>query len=144
MEAAGRALGWVLRAAPSRTVESGVWRELNDLLDRLDDTGAATPAVSHLALGGLRLLQAFGWGLDLTRCVRCGRECQDEKAAMLDPAAGGLVCRQCGGARIRLSGKQRMRLLSALGGAAATLAPEDVTTALDLVEHGISAHVEPR
>jgi DNA repair protein RecO (recombination protein O) len=144
MEAAGRALGWVLRAAPSRTAEADVWREVDGLLDRLDDAGAATPASSHLALGGLRLLQAFGWGLDLARCVRCGRECEHGKAAMLDPAAGGLVCRQCGGARIRLSGKRRMRLLAAIAGDATALDPEDVATALDLVEQGIVTHVQPR
>ncbi len=44
------------------------------------------------------MLGALGYALDLERCVVCGRECPGDKAACVDPARGGLVCRACGGA----------------------------------------------
>jgi DNA repair protein RecO (recombination protein O) len=134
MDAAGRALGWVRVAAPPRTAEPDVWRAIVTLLDRLD-TNAALDARLVLAEQGLALLAAFGWGLDLERCVRCGKPCEPGQSAMVDAERGGLVCRACGGARIRLRGPVRERL------AQGALAPEDVDVALDLVERALRAHV---
>lgn len=134
MDAAGRALSWVRTAAPPRTKEPAVWVALERLMDRLD---AAEPTNPHLVLAeeGLKLLAAFGWGLELTVCVRCGRPCGPGRAAMIDAEKGGLVCRSCGGARFKLSGAARTRL------AAGTLSPEDVALTLDLVERALRAHV---
>jgi DNA repair protein RecO (recombination protein O) len=53
---------------------------------------------------------------------------------MIDPARGGLVCRACGGARLRISGAARGRIASG------SIAPGDVDLALDLVERALSAH----
>jgi DNA repair protein RecO (recombination protein O) len=134
MDAAGRALGWVRVAAPPRTAEPEVWRAIITLLDRLDAPGALDARLV-LAEQGLALLAAFGWGLDLERCVRCGKPCEPGKAAMIDAERGGLVCRACGGARIRLSGPLRDRL------ARGALVEEDVDVALDLVERALRTHV---
>jgi DNA repair protein RecO (recombination protein O) len=134
MDAAGRALGWVRTAAPPRTREPEVWVALTSLLDRLDAPGAVNPRLV-LAEEGLALLAAFGWGLDLERCVRCGRPCAPGRAAMIDPTRGGLVCRACGGAAMKLGGAERGRL------AAGALVPADVDLAVDLVERALRAHV---
>jgi DNA repair protein RecO (recombination protein O) len=134
MDAAGRALSWVRVAAPARTEEPAVWTALERLLDRLDSAQPTSPALV-LAEEGLHLLAAFGWGLELSRCVRCGKECEPGRTAMVDPDRGGLVCRACGGARFRLGGAARARV------AAGTLLPEDVDVALDLVERALRAHV---
>lgn len=141
MEAAGRALGWVRRASPPRTPEPEVWRALALLLDRLDDASPTVSARMELAQAGLWLLVAFGWGLDLERCVSCGKPCPNGQAALLDVARGGLVCKSCGGARIRLPGPLRERLSRAAAGAAGVLEPADVDAALDLVERGFRSHL---
>ena len=138
LEAAGRACAWVRHAAPPRTPEPEVWRALNLLLDRLETSEAAPLAC--LAEQGLHLLAAFGWGLDLERCVRCGRPCEPARAAFVDATAGGLVCRTCGGARLRLSGPTRERIARANAGEDGALLAEDVPVALDLVEATLRAH----
>jgi DNA repair protein RecO (recombination protein O) len=133
MDSAGRALGWVRTAAPPRIAEPEVWRAITLLLDRLNAPSLVN-AKLVLAEEGMRLLGAFGWALDLERCVRCGKACEKAKPALVDPVRGGLVCRACGGARLRLGGPLRARLL------ARTLEPEDVDVALDLVERALEAH----
>jgi len=133
MDAAGRALSWVRSASPPRVREPAVWDALGTLLDRLDDPAGDEPR-ALLATQGFRLLAAFGWALELERCVRCGRACAPGRAAMVDAVRGGLVCRACGGAALRISGAARARL------AAGTLEPGDVELALDLVERTLRAH----
>jgi DNA repair protein RecO (recombination protein O) len=134
MDAAGRALSWVRTAAPPRTEEAAVWAALERLMDRLDATLPTSPRLV-LAEEGLKLLAAFGWGLELSVCVRCGRPCEPGRAAMIDAEKGGLVCRSCGGARFKLSGAARARV------AAGALLPEDVDLTLELVERALRAHV---
>lgn len=133
MDAAGRGMGWVRAASPSRTAEPDVWRELTTLLDRLNDERSEDPRLV-LAERGLRLLGAFGWGLDLGRCVRCGKPCDKGRAAYVDPVRGGLVCRSCGSARLKLGGAARERLASS------SLLPEDADVALELIESTLKAH----
>jgi DNA repair protein RecO (recombination protein O) len=140
LDAAGRALRWVRRAAPPHTPEPALWREVNALLDGLDDEGPGPPPTVRLAAMGLRLLGAVGWGLDLERCVRCGRTCDPGSSACLDAGQGGLVCRACGGARRLLRAEPRVRLLAASRGDEAALGPEDVEVALEIVEDALAAH----
>jgi DNA repair protein RecO (recombination protein O) len=139
--AAGRALRWVRRAAPPHTPEPGLWGEINALLDRLDAVGPGAPPEALLAGAGLRLLAAMGWGLDLARCVRCGRACDAGASAYVDAAVGGLVCRACGGARTVLRAERRRRLQAASEGEDGELDPDDVVAALGIVEEAIEAHV---
>lgn len=133
MDAAGHALAWVRAVAPPRIAEPPVWRAMLSLLDRLDDAGEVSSRLL-LAEGGLALLRGFGWGLDLERCVRCGKPCEPGKAAMADPLKGGLVCRSCGGAHFKLSGATRARLV------AGKLEATDVEVCLDLVEQALKTH----
>lgn len=140
LDAAGRALGWVRRAAVRGQDEPEVWRSTIALLDRLDDRGDSRSAKVHLAEFGLHLLRATGWGIELERCVRCGRDCEPGRAAMIDAARGGLVCRACGGASRTLSGDERARYAEASTGAAGVLEEPDATTALRLVEDALRAH----
>lgn len=139
LEAAGKALGWLRRAAPARTAEPEVWEATSALFDRLDQI-EFLPRL-QLAEYGLRLLGAVGWGIDFERCVRCGRACPPDQTAMADAARGGLVCRACGGARLRLQAATRARLAAAARGELGVLLDEDFDRALELVEHGLQAHV---
>lgn len=137
MEAAGQAMRWVRAGSPSRTREPVVWNELTSLLDRLDALEAEPWAL--LAGTGLRLLLAFGYGLDFDACVRCGRARPSEQSAYVTASAGGVVCRACGGARQKLDGALLGRLARALQGEG-ELSAEDARIALPLVEEALTAH----
>ncbi|MCC6554080.1 MAG: DNA repair protein RecO [Polyangiaceae bacterium] len=140
LEAAGRALRWVREIAPAHTAEPPVFAELNRLLDRLDDPGAPLLPDAWLVTAGLHLLSAFGWGIELGQCVRCGRACDLAAASYADPARGGLVCRACGGGPLLLRADLRARLVAATEGDLASLRADDVRAALDLVEGALAAH----
>jgi DNA repair protein RecO (recombination protein O) len=149
LQCAGQALRWIKHAAPLRTPEPIAWRLILQLLDALDSPRSEKhekalhseqQAQLLLARCGLQLLGAFGWGLELDRCVRCGRACPIDKKAYVNPSKGGLICRQCGMAKIVLSGAQRQRLAATARGELAMLQPEDCEIALDLVEQCLAAH----
>lgn len=141
LEAAGTALSWVRRSAPPRTPEPELWSALENLLDRLGDRDEKSPPRRILAAAGLRILATLGWGLDFERCVRCGKECPAGQVALVDPTHGGLVCRACGGARLRLEGAARERLARAAStGDAAAFEADDADLALGLVEAVLKAH----
>ena len=138
MQAAGQALNWVRKAAPPRTPEPEVWAAMSELLDHLGDPNDAAQPRTRLAESGLRLLAAFGWGIDFERCVSCGKLAASGQTAAVDATRGGLVCRNCGGARRRMSGAERAALTSAASGGA--LADAHAPLALELVEQALKAH----
>lgn len=140
LDAAGQALRWLRRALPPHTPEPALWAEINALLDDLDQPGTSPPPRARLAAMGLRLLSMIGWGLDLERCVRCGKICDLSASACIDAAAGGLVCRACGGARIALRDGRRARLQRAIQGDDGALDLEDAAVAIDLVNAALDAH----
>lgn len=142
LEAAGRALRWIRKAAPMHTPEPELWHEVNELLDALDAGGEGPAPAARAAAMGLRLLSSVGWGLDFERCVRCGRPCDPGASAFIDAAEGGLVCRSCGGgaARVLLREGRRARLLSASQGDDAALQDDDAVVAMDLVDAALVAH----
>jgi len=145
LDAAGVALRWARHTFPPRTPEPDGWRILVELLDVLDRP-AETPghgARSELARAGLKLLAAVGYAIDFERCVVCGRPCPEEKAACIDPARGGLVCRACGGASSVLLPEIRAaaRSLQAAPSAEATrVTAEQAEAVLRLVDRAMAAH----
>lgn len=140
LQAAGTALRWVRHAAPARTPEPQVWRLLQRLLTQLDDPASHANCSILLAEYGLLLLAAFGWGLELQRCVRCGRPCPADKKAFVSAARGGLLCRQCGSARTVLGPALRARMLQACEENPGSLLPEDCSTVLELTEQCLAEH----
>jgi DNA repair protein RecO (recombination protein O) len=141
LNVAGRALSWIRRAAPVRTPEPALWSGIHALLDRLDDRDETRPPSLLLAGAGLELTQALGFGLDFERCVRCGKACPEGQPALLDAARGGLVCRACGGGRLRLESGLRKRLaLTASGATPFGLEVDDGATAIGIVEAVLRAH----
>lgn len=140
LEAAGKALSWVRSASPPRTPEEQAYVVLEGLLDRLADAREPAAATTALAAAGLALLTTFGWGIDFERCVRCGRQATPRQSASVDATRGGLVCRSCGGARVRLTAAARERMARAASGDALALLPEDGAPALDLVDAALGAH----
>jgi len=135
MEAAGRALRWLRRAAPPHTPEPSLWVEINVLLDSLDQPNV--PAQHLLAASGVRLLAAAGWALELTRCVRCDKACPQNARARVDVSAGGVVCRNCGGDGPSVSSAERRAMVGALQGAVFDAEPRLV---VELVERALEVH----
>jgi DNA repair protein RecO (recombination protein O) len=138
MQVAGLALNWIRKAAPPRTPEPEVWAAMTDLLDHLGNPEDAASPRARLAATGLRLLAAFGWGIDFERCVSCGKAPGPAQPAAVDAARGGLICRECGGARRRLSATERTALGRAANGA--DLDDEHASLALELVEQALKTH----
>jgi len=140
LDAAGRALGWVRDASPPRTPEPRIFALLERFLDRLDSSDPKLVPGRELGELALSLLSEFGWGITLESCVSCGKACPEGKPGNVDPRRGGLVCRSCGGGRVRLSGAQRARLARAAAGEASVLSLDDVEVTLDLVERVFADH----
>jgi DNA repair protein RecO (recombination protein O) len=140
MEAAGKALSWARSAAPPRTREEAPYQVLCTLLDRVSEDASAEACQIALAEAGLCLLSAFGWAIDFERCVRCGREAAPSQSASVDAARGGLVCRSCGGARLRLSAVSREHMARAASGETFALSATEAPLALSLVEAALGAH----
>jgi DNA repair protein RecO (recombination protein O) len=140
MEAAGKALSWVRRAAPPRTPEEAPYAVLSTLLDRLADSPSSETSAIALAEAGLCLLSAFGWGIDFERCVRCGRQAERQQSASVDATRGGLICRSCGGARLRITAGARERMARAATGETGILTADEAQTALGIVEAALGAH----
>ncbi len=145
MQAAGQALRWVRRAAPPAEPEPRLWGELNALLDALDAISPAAPddVRALLGAGGLRMLAAAGWALELSQCVRCGKSCPPRSRVMVDVQAGGVVCRGCGDGRaaVAVGSRHRQALLAAVDGAGAALSDgQSARLAIGLVEAAFEAH----
>jgi DNA repair protein RecO (recombination protein O) len=140
MEAAGKALSWARRAAPPRTPEEAPYAVLSTLLDRLARDATAEASAIALAEAGLCLLSAFGWGIDFERCVRCGRQALPSQSASVDAVRGGLICRSCGGARLRISASARERMARAAAGETGVLSADEAQPALSIVEAALGAH----
>jgi len=143
MAAAGIALRWVQQATPARTPEPDVWCLLEGLLEDLDEPELCAPEKSLVVVMGLRLLQALGYGLELDRCIACGRECPVDRSAYVDAARGGLVCRRCGGTGLVLSSAARSRLKGVVRGDG-PIEPEDLTIFQEIVDHGLRSHAGVR
>lgn len=137
LESAGVALRWARHAFPPRTPEPEGWRVLISLLDVLD-ARVGSPR-RELARAGLGMLAALGYALDLERCVVCGRPCPPSKAACVDPARGGLVCRSCGGSSTVLlpATREAARTLAAGG---SDVSEEQSETILGIVDRAMAAH----
>jgi DNA repair protein RecO (recombination protein O) len=148
LDAAGTALRWVRHLLPPRTPEPEVWRTLIDLLDALDRPVAASPEPAHdaraeLARAGLRLLAAVGYGLELERCVVCGRPCPVGKPACIDAARGGLVCRSCGGAPVVLEADAlgvARAIAAGVGVEGGALNAKDAAVLLRVVDSAMATH----
>jgi DNA repair protein RecO (recombination protein O) len=138
LDAAGVALRWARHLFPPRTPEPEGWRVLIELLDVLD---ARAPLPSaELARAGLALLAAVGYALELERCVVCGRPCPEGKAACVDPARGGLVCRACGGAGSVLLPEERRAARALAAGARDAVTEAQAESMLALVDRAMAAH----
>jgi DNA repair protein RecO (recombination protein O) len=141
MESAGMALRWARELFPARTREDAAWRTLCDLLDKLDDVQSGVDPRVLLASAGMRLLADVGYGLELERCVVCGKPCPEDRSAYVDVARGGLICTSCGRGRLKLPGPSRRAAILAQRGVTTMTVPE-AQAVLSLVQDALAAHVD--
>jgi DNA repair protein RecO (recombination protein O) len=92
LDVAGLATRWVRTLCPPRTPEPEVFLALETLLDRL---AAGTKADAALATFGLQLLDALGYGLELSACARCSKARPAGKSAYVTAVGGGVACEAC-------------------------------------------------
>lgn len=143
LDAASRLLRWVRSLAPPNVPEPAAYDLVEAALDRIDET-EPSGVVAVLAVAGLSLASAFGYRLELESCVSCGTPCPSGASAFVDPVAGGVVCRACGGGGILLRGAFRDALGRALRGEVVSPDAADADIALDLAERTIAAHARPQ
>lgn len=134
LEAGGMLLRWARHMFPARTDERAAFATVIEALDALDE-GAADPR-AVLASAGLRLLSDVGWGVELARCVTCDTPCPEDASAQFDADKGGIVCRNCGGARVLLRAPIRR---AAIEGSSDAIA-EHAKALVALVEAAMAAH----
>jgi DNA repair protein RecO (recombination protein O) len=92
LDVAGTATRWARLLSPPRAPEPDVFEALESLLDALVEKADPEGA---LATFGLRLLDALGYGLELSACARCARPRPAGRAAYVTAQGGGVVCDVC-------------------------------------------------
>lgn len=139
LDAAGVAMRWARHLWPPRTPEPEAWAVLVDLLDALDDPARGAPR-ALLARAGLLLLGAVGYGLDLERCVRCGKPCPEGRPSCVDAAHGGLVCRACGGSSRVMDAELRAIGIAVQRGERPATSDVQAKELLAIVDEAMAAH----
>lgn len=144
LEDAGLGLRWVRALAPPRAPEPRIWQEIEGFLDLLDREEGAPQGRGGLAGLGLRLLRGAGYGLELGKCVRCGKPCPESAPAHFDAGQGGLICMACGGGPVLLRAELRQALLRAEEGDGTALGEVEAETVLGWMDLALVAHLHVR
>ena len=116
---AGAALGWLHSVAKPHQPIPGAWTVANAFLDALAAHGEAPNEAcldTWLAAYGIHLLVTVGLDPRFDSCCQCDKVCPDSGAVTVDPAQGGVVCRNCGGGPILLGGALRERIVATCEG----------------------------
>ena len=95
LEIAGTATRWARLLSPPRAPEPEVFESLESLLDALVEKAPSSTNDGALATFGLRLLDALGYGLELSACARCARPRPAGRAAYVSAQSGGVTCDAC-------------------------------------------------
>lgn len=141
MNTAGEALELVREVVPDADCDLEVFAATAAMLKEL-----GTPQTEPQALWVcfcLRLMALSGFSPRLDACGRCGKQPDVEQAALFDPRSGQLVCRECGGAPEKFSGRLRACLAQAAAGdwaGAARGLPRSELTQAHRAVHGFAEH----
>lgn len=144
MTAAGALMEMVRRIGAVHDPDPGLYQVSASALLQLDSCPREQLS-AHRVAAAARVLVLSGWAPDLEKCGLCQRAPAPTQAAELDPAAGHLVCRACGGGPIMLSGRVRSAFAALLGdrGEAAAEMGEETARAIDRALSAIiRCHVE--
>jgi DNA repair protein RecO (recombination protein O) len=137
LEASGKALRFVRALCPSRTPEPEIFSSLVALLDALQE-GRRTQA--ELLRFCFALLTGVGYGLELSRCLRCGKPRPEDRPAFVEPDKGGVVCASCGGGKLLLPAELLREAERLTLGEPVDLSDTHVALLLRVAEEAIVAH----
>jgi len=137
LEAAGKALRFVRALCPPRTPEPDVMQGLTTLLDALQE---GRPTQAELLRFSFALLTGVGYGLELSRCLRCGKPRPADRPAYVDPDKGGVVCASCGGGKFLLPVELLAEAERLALGEPVELSDLHIATLLRVAEEAIVAH----
>ena len=128
-------LAVLMRLLPERDPHAGLYVALDEILNHLDDAGAAAPLVVRFEL---QLLSELGFGLDLERCVATGAS---GDLTYVSPKSGRAVSRSAG----EPWADKMLRLPAFLREHHATPASRDLADGFALTGYFLTRHVlEPR
>lgn len=137
----GRALKWLRLCAPTSADEPILWDATCNLLDQLGQKSSVGHIDGLLGGYGIRLLELLGWGLNFQSCVRCGKQCPQERSSWVSPERGGLICGDCGGGPFKLSALERAHLLAAARSDELVLDANTAATAFRIVDRALRSHL---
>jgi DNA repair protein RecO (recombination protein O) len=141
MAAAGAAMELVRDVSAPRTAEPEGLPCIEALFERLAlEEGAPEEALLAFRL---RWLALSGLAIRVDACGRCGKRAPEGRAGLFDPGLGSVVCRECGGGPVHLSGPTRASMRQALGPEWATVRfeAEALREARDALDAFVARHV---
>lgn len=142
IEVAGTGFEMLRSALAERHPEPEVFELVVAFL--LDLDAGASPGTRLLQFQ-LDTLSHLGLAPELEQCAVCAKEAPLSRAALFRAAAGGIVCRACGGGALRLSATTRQALLAHRGGSTApselvSTWPSDVQSEARALVSGLLEH----
>ena len=116
MRAAGAALALLRGLAQADHADERLFDATVTFLDAVSNPAQRSTgrAEAMLLAFFFRALAVTGLSPALDSCFRCGKRPTDGQAACFDAIHGSVVCRDCGGAALILSGDDRRRMQQAL------------------------------
>lgn len=129
--AAAALTGAALELTPHAGAGAHGFLLLGDGYQRLAVTNAPSASAAVLARLVFELLADGGHALSLDRCARCHTPAPEDRRVTVEPAAGGVRCRRCGGGPYVLLARDRAALRAVLAGDESAWRPE----LLSIVSH---------
>jgi recombinational DNA repair protein (RecF pathway) len=114
--AAAALTGAALELCPHAGAHGHGFLLLGDGYQRLATAEAVSTSATLLVALTFELLADAGHGLSLDRCARCHTPAPEHRRVTVDPGAGGVRCRACGGGPHALSAPDRAALRAVMAG----------------------------
>lgn len=114
--AALAATGVVRAVAEPNPHDGALFLLLGELYEAASASDDRDALAARLVRFTFEVLDHTGHALALDRCVRCDTPAPDEARVTIDPHAGGVVCRNCGGGPYAISAADRADLRAVRAG----------------------------
>lgn len=135
--AAITATGVARALAEPASADRTVFLLLGELYAQAESLPEPTRAGAALVRFVFECLAHTGHAIAFDRCVRCGTPAPDNARVTLDPLAGGVVCRGCGGGPFAMSASERADLRAVIAGELSRWSPSMLRATARLIE-GVS------
>ena len=113
IDVAGAALRFVREVIEDNHPDPRAFSAVTDLLEALEAGGDPHTLAAAFRV---RMFAVLGHAPSIEACFRCGKRAESGRAASFEPRAGAIVCTDCGGGPVKLSGQAREHLQQAMRG----------------------------